>query len=64
MDISDLITVREAASILGVSTQRVHQLAVAYHLQTKPINNRMTMLIRKEVEKLAKKPRPPGTPKK
>lgn len=64
MDISDLITVRQAATLLGVSVQRVHQLVELYHLKRQTVNSRMTLLVRKEVEKLAKTPRPSGVPKK
>lgn len=52
--------IREAADLLGVSVQRMHQLIDSYKLSTDSINPRFKVVKRSEVEKLAESERPNG----
>ena len=55
--------VRDAADLLGVSIQRMHQLIDSYELSTDAINPRFKVVKRIEVEKLAESQRPNGVRK-
>jgi excisionase family DNA binding protein len=59
----DLLSAGEAAEILGVSTERVRQLAVANRIQSVPVGGRRNY-VRTSVEALAAKDRPGGRPRK
>lgn len=59
----ELVSVSEAAEILGVSNERVRQLAVDRRIQTVPVGGRRGY-VRSSVEALAAKDRPSGRPRK
>ena len=59
----DLIGAAEAAEILGVSTERVRQLAVAHRIQSEELSGRRAY-VRSSVEALARQDRPGGRPRK
>lgn len=59
----EIIGAGEAAAILGVSTERVRQLAVAHQIQSVPVSGRRGY-VRSSVEALAAKDRPGGRPRK
>ena len=59
----ELISAGQAAKILGVSTERVRQLAVAHRIQSVPVGGRRNY-VRSSVEALATKDRPGGRPRK
>lgn len=62
-DISEYVTSREAADLLGLSKARVDQFVRKGRLSGVMVGN--TRLIpRAEVEAMKKTPRPPGRPKK
>lgn len=60
----DIVASSEAAAILGVSTERVRQLAAAGQLQEIPTAGRGKVFSRSSVEALAAKDRPGGRPRK
>lgn len=61
MEINGWLPLPEAArNILGVTPQRLHQLIGKYGLKVERINPRLTMVKRREVEKLAAMERPSG----
>lgn len=49
---NDLLTIGEAADMLGVSRQRVHALIVTYKADTVKKSDRLTLIERKEVERI------------
>lgn len=55
------IPISEAAKIIGVSRQRVHQLIKEYDLETDPINARFKSMRRADAERLRDMDRPNGT---
>lgn len=60
-----MVTVTQAATIIGVSGARVRQLIAEGKLKAKPINSRLYLLEVKDVKRFAAKPRKgPGRPKK
>lgn len=60
----DLVSAAQAAEILGVSRERVRQLAVAGHLQEVPWEGRSKAFTRSSVTALANRERPTGRPRK
>ncbi|MFL5662397.1 MAG: helix-turn-helix domain-containing protein [Ktedonobacteraceae bacterium] len=58
-----LITVKEAASILGVDESRIRQLVKGNRLTAQRFGNKMLILNRHEVEKFSKQERKAGRPK-
>lgn len=60
MSIGNLLSVGEAATIIGVSTARVRQMLIAGDLPGKKLNRRAWALYRRDVERFAGK-EPPRT---
>lgn len=48
----DLLTIAQAAEMLGVSRQRVHVLIGTYNAETQSPSPRLTLIQRKEVERI------------
>jgi excisionase family DNA binding protein len=59
-----LITVKQAASILGLDESRIRQLVKQNRLAAQRFGDKMLMLNRNEVEKFGKQERKAGRPKK
>lgn len=60
----ELVSSEQAAEILGVSRERIRQLAVAGRLQAVPWEGRSKAFTRSSVEALASRERPTGRPRK
>lgn len=61
MPLTDWITVRDAAEqILGVTPQRVHQLIATYGVEIDRKSPRLTLVKRKDIERVAEMERPSG----
>lgn len=60
----ELVSSEQAAEILGVSRERVRQLAAAGRLQAVPWEGRSKAFTRSSVEALARRDRPGGRPRK
>lgn len=54
------ITARDAADVLGVTIQRVHQLVASYGIESMEVNPRFKLLKESDVHKIASKERPNG----
>lgn len=57
------VSVPEAAEIIGCTTGRVHQLIADGTISGEKVNGRAWLLLRKDVERIAKKPRTTGRPR-
>lgn len=57
-----IVLVAEAAQILGCSVQRVHQLAAIHGLATQKKSKNAVFFLRRQIEALAREPRPVGRP--
>ncbi len=58
--IDDFVTVQEAAEIMGLSRQRIHQLIPTYDLEYRQIGEFLLILRRKDIERLSRIERPSG----
>lgn len=59
--LSDWLTVTQARPLFGgVSTQRVHQIVDSYGIETQRLNERLLLLKRADVERIARMERPTG----
>jgi len=58
-----LITVAEAAALLGVTPRRVRKFIEEGRLQGEPVNPRLWLVYRSSVERFARAPRRGGRPK-
>lgn len=54
------MTAKEASDLLGVTIQRVHQLAVTYGVETMPVSPRLKLFSQRDIKKLASTDRPTG----
>lgn len=63
MAFENYVSVPEAAEIIGCTTGRVHQLIAEGVLSGEKVNGRAWLLLRKDVERVARKPRTTGRPR-